>query len=103
MLASNQFAAAYPAPYYAPGLPEQVRARVNEATGFHKAVAVREPAIDLCVQPVYRIDPLSQSCRDNLCADTVNVRLTYRIRQGGAQGEVKAKLGMENQIGRAHV
>jgi hypothetical protein len=98
VLALNQFAAAYPAPYYAPGLPEQVRARVNEASGFQKALEVHEPAIDLCVQPVYRIDPLPQSCKNNMCADTVSVRLTYRIRQGGAQGEVKAKQGLETRM-----
>lgn len=97
-LALNQFAAAYPAPYYAPGLVEQVEALVHEGTGFEKALKLRPAAIDLCVEPVYRIDQLPQSCSGEFCAEVAKVRLTYRIRQGGAAGEVMAKRGLETTM-----
>lgn len=97
-LALNQFAAAYPAPYYAPGLVEQVEALVQEGTGFEKSLKLIPAPIDLCVEPVYRIDPLPQSCSGGFCTEVARVRLTYRIRQGGAAGEVKAKRGLETTM-----
>lgn len=98
VLALNQFAAVSPAPYHAPGLQDLVGSLVNEGTGFAKSLNLRDGTFDLCVEPVYRIDPLPRECADTLCADVASVRLTYRIRQGGVQGEVKAKRGLETRM-----
>ena len=97
-LALNEFAAAYRAPYYAPGLVALVRELVNEGTNFEKPLKLRPPATDFCVEPVYRIDPLPQSCSGEFCAEVAKVRFTYRIHQGSTAGEVKAKRGLETTM-----
>lgn len=97
-LALNRFAASYGAPYYAPGLAEQVATLVQAGTGFAQELSLKETAPDLCVEPVYRIDPLPESCSGAFCADVATVRLTYRIRTGGPQGEIKVKRGLETKM-----
>ena len=96
-LALNLFASSYGAPFYLGGLTRHAAQLVSAGCGFKSGAPLREPTIDLCVQPVYRIDLAAPSCSDAGCAAVASVRLTYRLREG-AGGEIRVKRGIETQM-----
>lgn len=97
-LALNLFAERYPAPFFVTGLAQKVNELVRGGTGFKEDVALAEPAVEYCVQPVYRIDLDKPTCEDATCAEVARVKLTYRIRKGSATAEVIARSGMEARM-----
>jgi hypothetical protein len=101
-LAVTLFAAGYRAPFYTRGLSSSVGALLTAGAGFRTGVRLDEPTVDYCVQPVSKVDATPETCRDDTCVGGASLMLGYRIRAGGASGEVRAKSGLGTQLtGRA--
>jgi hypothetical protein len=79
-LALNLLHAAYPAPFYSRGLASRLEPLVRGGTGFKADLRIKEPEVDYCVQPVYRVVPQPAKCSDTACAEVATLRLAYRVR-----------------------
>lgn len=88
-LATNLFAASNRAPFYMVGTASKLAALVHGGSGFKEDLKPSEPKLDYCVQPVYRINVEGRSCSDASCAEVARIKLTYRVRHGGPEGDVK--------------
>ncbi len=97
-LAMNLFAASGVAPYFATGFGARLAAFVTSGNGFASGLDAAEPAVDFCVQAVHRIDPKEPDCDRKVCADVTSLKLTFRLREGGPSGEVKARRGAETTL-----
>lgn len=83
-LAYNLFASGSRAPFHTAGLPEAVTRILREGAGFKAALHLSEPRVDACIQPAYKIGGREQHCDERSCADTVNVKVGFRLRAGSA-------------------
>lgn len=97
-LASHLFATSVHASYFTSGLGEKLRKLLPPGSGFKSDIKFEEPTTDYCVEPVYRIDSIGTQCEKEVCRDAATVRLTYRIRQSSAAGEIKFRQGLEARI-----
>jgi hypothetical protein len=80
------------------GLASRVAGLASSGAGFKSTASLKEPVHDYCIEPVHRIEPAGTECDAQVCRDTATVRLTYRIKQGGAKGEIKVRHGLETRL-----
>lgn len=97
-IAMHAFAAGYPAAVYSPGFTSGVNDLVRSGAGFKQDLRIAEPAIDICVQPVYAVDAPEASCGRGSCTDRVRIRSGYRIRHGDANGEIRLNRAIEARL-----
>lgn len=97
-LALNRFASGYAAPVYGPGLEAAVGGLVRGGTGFKEDLKLSTPAVELCVQAAYKVDLLEPECGAGTCADVVTLAMGYRVRRGGAGGDVLARTGLSTRL-----
>ena len=97
-LAQNIFASRFKAAYFSRGLGAKVSELVRAGSGFKSDLKLADEVVDYCVEPVYRVDLTDPKCEGDACADVSTIRLTYRIRAGGATGEIKARHGLETKM-----
>ena len=90
-VATNLFAASSRAPFYMADIASRRAALVRGGSGFKEDLKLAVPKLDYCVQPVYRIDTEERSCSDASCAQVARIKLTFRVRHGGPEGDVKAR------------
>jgi hypothetical protein len=93
-LASLALAQAMPGQYYATDIRTQADTTISVANGFNSNLQWDIPALHTCVQPVQRVDAISEEC-DETCRKTVTARYTLRVRTDNVVG---AKQGLESKF-----
>ena len=99
-LALNAFASATRAPYFVRGLGERVARTLRADASFAAPLAMPDAAIDLCVEPAQRIDPLPPVCNDeDVCVDRAQVGIALRLHAGAtAAAAIAARPGLKTTV-----
>ncbi|MEO9195886.1 MAG: hypothetical protein ABI445_19710, partial [Polyangia bacterium] len=102
----NAFASASKAPFFVRGLGARLARTLREDASFEAPLEMDEPAVQLCVEPVQRMELVSSSpeCSDDeVCSDRVQVRVGLRLHEGStAEAPIRARPGLQTTVrGRA--
>ena len=93
-LVSVALAQSMPGQYYAGEVRKQADEVINVRNGFNSNLQWDIPPINTCVQPVQRVDVVTENCGET-CQKSLTARYTLRVRSDNVVG---TKLGLESKF-----
>ncbi|MEJ1959298.1 MAG: hypothetical protein WDM70_07605 [Nitrosomonadales bacterium] len=83
-----------PGMFYAPSVVEDAKNLIRASSNFESPVQWKIPAIDMCVQPVERVNAGEDQCPSQ-CDRPITARYTLRVKAGS---EIVSRTGFEGQF-----